>query len=110
MMREDRSETSSMPISLAILVASAASVLIALAADRLRCPAWLSVGAGGLGPGLLIVGGYLYLESREPIGPYFAIIGLVYGGAALIFGLAGALVAVLIARAMRDDQPEPDGP
>ena len=98
-----------MPLSLATLAASFVSVAIALALHRLRAPAWLSVSAGGLGPGLLIIGWFFYLEAGEPVGPYFAVIGLVYGGAALVFGLASALVVVLIAREMGDDGREADG-
>ena len=98
-----------MPISLATLAASSVSVLTALALRRLRAPPWLSVAVGGLAPGLLIVGWYFYLESREPIGPYFAVIGLVYGGWALVFGLASASVAVLIAREMGDESTDSDG-
>ncbi|HEX6377374.1 MAG TPA: hypothetical protein VFZ91_16825 [Allosphingosinicella sp.] len=98
-----------MPIDLATLAASFVSVLIALALYRLRVQAWLSVAVGGLGPGLLILGWFLCLESREPVGPYFAVVGLVYGGAALVFGLASAGVAVLIAREMGDQGTEADG-
>lgn len=92
-----------MPLGLAIVGCSLISAALAIALHRLRAGLWLSALTGGLTPGLLIVGLYFYWESQQPYGPYFAVVGLVYGGPALVFGLASAFATVLIAREMGEE-------
>lgn len=89
-----------MSLNLAILLSTIASVLLGLALFALRMRAWAAILLAGAAPGLGIIGYYFYLESQAPDGPYYAIVGLVYGIPAFLFGLGGAAVAVLVARGM----------
>lgn len=63
----------------------------------------LAVVGPGLLPGLLIIGYFFYLESQAPVGPYHAVVGLIFGIPSLITGLVGALVTVLIAAQLLDE-------
>ena len=90
-----------LPAGLASLGASAAAAALALALVRLRMPSSWAVAIGGRAPAGAILGYYFYLESQAPVGPYYAVIGLLYGLPALLFGLGSAAAAVLVRRQMR---------
>jgi threonine/homoserine/homoserine lactone efflux protein len=61
---------------------------------------------GGLIPALAIFALFLYLESQQPEGPYYAVVGLT---CAILSSIVGIPVAVVTARACRQQaRTQPD--
>lgn len=44
-------------------------------------------------PALMIVSWFFYLESQQPVGPYYAIIGIVHAASSLMGGILGTSIA-----------------
>ena len=61
-------------LTIAGTVAAAAGGTFGL--RRLGLPLWASAGLAGLVPAILILAYFFYLESLQPVGPYYALIGL----------------------------------
>lgn len=82
------------------------SAALTSALRRLRCPIWLAALSSGPAPALAIVVWFFYLEAQQPIGPYYAVVGLFHAAPALLTGLLGAAAAAFCL-ALRDDGASP---
>lgn len=78
-----------------------AAVVLTLAVGRWSGRVWIGMLAGVLAPPAAVLLLFLYLESRAPVGPYFAILGLIYSVPSLLLALCGAALAAFL-RSARD--------
>jgi hypothetical protein len=92
------------PASSLILVGGTMIVsgFLTIGLARFSGRSWLGFLIAAPLPALMIVSWYFYLESQQPVGPYYAIIGIVHAASSLMGGMLGASIACFII-ALRDN-------
>ena len=72
------------------------ALIVTLVLGRWSGHLWVGMLAGILIPPTTILVFFVYLESQAPVGPYFAIVGLIYAVPSLLLSACGAAVAAFL--------------
>ena len=88
-------------LTVILIGTSLASAGITVALHRLWLHAVLAWVLGSVSPAAIIIAVTLILELREPIGPFWAALGLILALAALPFGFLISAVAAILSAQLR---------